>query len=138
MGRVQRAVLTHLRTEPAGRSAVDGARLPAFVTQLAPVAYVVWRGPPGDERGDDFPLVVRAQRYPGRTPVWARPHPPLKPRRLCGEGGGEGFGVLDPVSSTWFTYASTRRSPYWRAAFSSAVCCAARYSPRACSLVGNR
>ncbi|MEW2121797.1 hypothetical protein AB0945_43110 [Streptomyces sp. NPDC005474] len=41
LGRVQRAVLAYVGSEPGGRSTIDGAPLAASVTGLARVAYGV-------------------------------------------------------------------------------------------------
>ncbi|MEU2872987.1 hypothetical protein ABZ769_27950 [Streptomyces olivoreticuli] len=83
MGKVQRAVLAHLRSEPAGRSRIDGAPNLTSVSQLARVVYVVTE--PSDAQRAAVRRAVRGlevqelvevhRRGVGRTYRQRRAHP---------------------------------------------------------------
>ncbi|MER6687440.1 hypothetical protein [Streptomyces olivaceoviridis] len=114
LGRVQRAVLAYVLSEPGGRSGIDGTPLATSVTHLARVVYGA--GTPSDAqraavRRAVRPLeaggLVEVHRLPvGRTYTQQRAHPRFLPprydRRLAvctGEDGCPGCAAGDRPST---------------------------------------
>ncbi|MEN2416523.1 hypothetical protein AABB02_00235 [Streptomyces rimosus] len=96
MGRIQRAVLAHLRGEPAGRSTIDGAPLLVSATQLARVVHGAAAPSDGQRaavrravrRLQDHELIEVQRWGVGRTCHRRRAHPRYE-RQLAARPGPE-------------------------------------------------
>ncbi|MEU8717918.1 hypothetical protein [Streptomyces sp. NPDC048663] len=71
LGRVQRAVLAYVRSEPGGRSTIDGTPLAASITGLARVVYGVEQ--PTDAQRAAVRRAVRRLEAGGHVEVHRRP-----------------------------------------------------------------